>query len=314
MIILVEELFFKDSFKKNLKKLKSKKPEEKLAVLKQIRDSHDTRYIKPLTKILEDLKSPESTDFKRELIITLGILGSPFIVKDLIKMLKDKSAEIREAAAYALGRIGDKVAVPYLINALDDDAFNVRDSAASALARIKDPQAIDILVKKARDPNPEIKLSVIPALGSFVEDERVIDALVENLQDDEPQVRFPAIIAFNKIRSSKAIEPLIKNLESDDPLIQKVAADALTYNLGWGAIKDNKLTKFGERRRNELVRGEDVDKKEKAPADEKTRRIDIRVLVNEIIDLLSLDENQGLKLGNYFNKLSEKYSFFKKSD
>jgi len=59
-------------------------------------------------------------------------------VKRLIKLLKDKSPRVREAAAGSLGKRGDARAIKPLIRVLKDKDENVREAAKEALEKIRE--------------------------------------------------------------------------------------------------------------------------------------------------------------------------------
>jgi HEAT repeat protein len=292
--------------------LRHKKKDIKLAAIKEIRDLNlnERKSIRLLEALLEQTVDPDEWDVKNEAIITLGAFGSKHSIHHLAAHLNDDNSMVRESAAYALGQIKDKKVLVELVAALEDDSFSVREKAANALAKLGDARAVDALVKKARSADVKVRLSVLPSLQAFDSDMRVIDTLVEALKDKETQVRFPAIIAFNKIKSAKAIAPLIENLKAEDPILQKVAADALVFNLGWGSIENNELTKFGERRRQlllaSMVPGGVLGSLASAPAKH------FRDLTDEIGVVLGLDQQDRDKLRNYLQDLDNYYKIAKK--
>lgn len=298
--------------KKYEKLLQHKKKDVKIAAIKEIRDLNlnERKAIRLLEAVLEQTVDPDEWDVKNEAIITLGVFGSRHSIHHIAAHLNDDNPMVRESAAYALGQIKDKKTLVELITALDDDSFSVREKAANALAKLGDARAIDALLKKARFPDVKMRLSVLPSLQAFEADPRVIDVLVDTLKDKETQARFPAIIAFNKIKSAKAIDPLIENLKAEDPILQKVAADALVFNLGWGSIENNTLTKFGERRRQLLlastVPGGVLGDLASAPVKR------FRDLADDISLVMGLDDRDKDKLRNYLQDLDNYYKIVKK--
>ncbi len=298
--------------KKYERLLRHKKKEVRLAAIKEIRDLNlnERKAIRLLESVLEQTVDPDEWDVKNEAIITLGAFGSRHSIHHLAAHLNDDNPMVRESAAYALGQIKDKKVLVELITALEDDSFSVREKVANALAKLGDARAVDALVKKARSPDVKMRLSVLPSLQAFESDPRAIDTLVETLKDKETQARFPAIIAFNKIKSAKAIDPLIENLKADDPILQKVAADALVFNLGWGSIENNALTKFGERRRQlllaSMVPGGVLGDLASSPAKR------FRDLADEISFVMGLDQDDKDKLRNYLQDLDNYFKIVKK--
>ncbi|MBN2153336.1 MAG: HEAT repeat domain-containing protein [Candidatus Lokiarchaeota archaeon] len=292
--------------------LQHKKKEVRIAAIKEIRDRelNERKAIRLLEAVLEQTVDPDEWDVKNEAIITLGVFGSKHSIHHLAAHLNDDNPMVRESAAYALGQIKDKKAFVELVAALDDESFSVREKAANALAKLGDARAVDSLIKKARSPDVKVRLSVLPSLQAFEADARAIDVLVEALKDKETQARFPAIIAFNKIKNAKAIDPLIENLAAEDPILQKVAADALVFNLGWGSIENNQLTKFGERRRQLLLASGTPGGILGDLASTPTKRF--RDLAEEISFVMGLDQADKDKLVNYLQDLDNFFKIVKK--
>ncbi|MHA1683559.1 MAG: HEAT repeat domain-containing protein [Promethearchaeota archaeon] len=305
------EKLTKKDLKRFEKRLSSDKKDVVMNTLEEIHQKIDKRVTKLLTMLLENQHNPDNWDVRQKCLEILGEIGNKNAVPHMVPYLHDANPLVRETCAYALGQIGDKQAVMYLIAILRDPEYTVRENVAGALARIGDARAIDALVGNATCDDPEIRLSVMPALTAFPENEKIIDALVKGMEDDVSQVRFPAIIAFNKIKSPKAIEPLIDNLKSEDPLLEKVASDALVYNLGWGAIdRDGKLTKFGEKRRKLLK--EQLEKRSLEGATESIvveagEQIYLRDVEDALVKLLELEDDKEKKLRDYLKQVSETY-------
>ena len=309
----------KDNVKKYERIFENKKKNVKIAAIEEMREKcvDNRKAIRILEDLIDNIYNPDDWDLKNEAIITLGQFGNKHCVPHLIPNLADKNPVIRESCAYSLGQIGDKRSVMNLIALLDDEIYSVRENAASALAKLKDPRAIGPLIEKASSENVEVRLSVIPALSAFESDNKVIDILIERLHDESAQVRFPAIIAFNKIKEPRAIDGLVENLESEDPLLQKVAADALVFNLGWGSVEEGKLTRFGKKRKQQLcnamkLAGSSIDED-----DLEDDRIIPQIknfdnVAENIIDLLSLGVKEGGMVKRYLAELDEYYKVVRK--
>ncbi|MFX0099350.1 MAG: HEAT repeat domain-containing protein [Candidatus Hodarchaeota archaeon] len=304
----------KIDLKKIEKKLRAKKLDARIEALKEVQNAKAKSASTMLTEVLEETLDPGEWEFKEELLTTLGVLEVKETVPFIIPYLQDKNGMVRESAAYALGMIGDKSAVSNLIATLDDKEYNVREMAANSLAKIGDPRCIDPLLKKAKSSVMEDRLSVIPVLVEFGDNEKTIQALVDALEDEETQVRFPAIIAFNKIKNPLSVEGLIKNLESEDPLLQKVAADALVFNLGWGSIKEGKLTRFGKRRRKILAEELEAQGRQGEFREPELLIDNFDHLENRLISILSLTPKQSFRLELYIGELAKRYDIVKKEE
>jgi len=99
------------------------------------------------------------------------------IVPEIMSLLEDGDADVRESAAMALAWMGERNrrvavrAIPGLISVLKDKDGNVRGSAAMALGRIgeKNPeavrQAIPRLIGSLKDRSKVVRGSAAQALG-----------------------------------------------------------------------------------------------------------------------------------------------------
>jgi len=82
-------------------------------------------------------------------------------VKGLIKALKNRDSDIRQAAARALCKVGDSRAVKPLISALKDTEWLVRRYAAEALGFIGDKRAVAPLTDALKDPYSKYGLTPV---------------------------------------------------------------------------------------------------------------------------------------------------------
>jgi hypothetical protein len=120
----------------------------------------------------------------------------------LLKLLQNRTGEIRGRAAWALGTVGPaaREAAPALGELLKDEEPIIRLSAAYALWRI-DPQAkaaSAVLVGAWREEPPtsfpiRSRLDIVRALGKMGrEDKAVVAFLIELSRDDNRRVRLAA--------------------------------------------------------------------------------------------------------------------------
>jgi HEAT repeat protein len=175
---------------------------------------------------------------------------------NLIQLLEDENAIIRELAATHLGSLGDSRAVdPFLIHSIEDDSQYVSEAAIDALGQLGGEKAIEkliqILVKKGENRKLLMRSLVRigePALDSLSplitsDDERLsiimvqiieaiggvrsFDILFQALEDKRSLVRARIIKALGNAGNTKVVDVLIENLQDENPDIQQASAQAL---------------------------------------------------------------------------------------
>jgi hypothetical protein len=97
----------------------------------------------------------------------LADVRNPTAVEPLTQALRDRDADVRQAAASVLGEIGDKRAVASLIQALKDKDGRVHAAAATALGKIGDTQAIEPLNAALKDESDSVRSAAAQALDTI---------------------------------------------------------------------------------------------------------------------------------------------------
>jgi HEAT repeat protein len=104
-------------------------------------------------------------DVRRSLALTLGRLGDPLAVPELIRSLGDSDVETQLYAVWALGAIGDRRAVDPIISKLEHDDPGVRKMACFALGQIGDARAIPALQSALQDTAADVTWNAAVALA-----------------------------------------------------------------------------------------------------------------------------------------------------
>jgi aminopeptidase N len=182
----------------------------------------------------------------------------------LLKMLGDKDARVRRAAADSLGLLkkdADTVARLFDL-ARTDASFSVRQGALMAAARLKpdkgidlvkpflemdspsngmraaatqalaalaDDSAVTMLLDLSHDPADSVRLSALGGLGALGKGKQAVtDRLIEALDDPEKGDRQTAVFALRGRHDPAAIESLQRLAESEGlPNIAHAARDAV---------------------------------------------------------------------------------------
>jgi len=144
----------------------------------------------------------------------------------LLRLAKDKSYVMREAAAKSLGHMGNLRALPVLLALLTDSAQRVRLAAARALGKLHSPQALEPLIAMLREED-DLACAAAEALGDLG-DRRAVQPLIDRLQNmSRGSVRRFAAVALGKLRDDRAMEPLLEALKDEEPDVRSGAAEGL---------------------------------------------------------------------------------------
>lgn len=162
------------------------------------------------------------------------------LAEALLVALGDERLAVRKAAAGSLAGLGSSH-LGSLRTALNDTEWRRREGAAIALGRMGQElqdsalqaQVVTILAATLRDPDPQLRLAAIKALGRIgqcPEEEhrqQIVELLTSPLQDRDGQVRESAARALGQIGDARAAGPLVDLLQDPKKSVQTAAAQAL---------------------------------------------------------------------------------------
>ncbi|MCW5206083.1 HEAT repeat domain-containing protein [Desulfobulbus sp. F5] len=183
----------------------------------------DRSGVPELVKLLAD----KSTDVRATAARALGNLGDRSIVPELIKLLADKEVVVRCGVLEALGNLGDRSIVPELVKlfADKDNVAFVRRGVLEALGKVGDNSVVPELVKLLADKDVDVRNRAAGVLGNLG-DSSVVPVLMEMLTDEN---RTQAVAALGRLRTTQAASEIIrlKLLERGNWESQATAAFAL---------------------------------------------------------------------------------------
>jgi HEAT repeat protein len=184
-----------------------------------------------VTCLVNELKK-EDISARRVIIETLGKLRAPSAVEVLTQQLKQRSEDVRLAAAKALGEIGDLKAVPSLISTVQTDKKKrVRAEAATSLGLLRSKDAVIPLVQ-ALDPAKEtkrwVRRSAAEALG-LIGDPQALEPLMDALNDKEKVVRVAAMFGLCMLGDTKTLELLEQRAADPDEEVRQWAIRDLGF-------------------------------------------------------------------------------------
>lgn len=171
--------------------------------------------------------SDQDPDVSVAAIRALGYIGDPEAIPSLIRMLADEDFSVRSAAVESLAGMDEEGIAP-LVAALSDPEKEVRSGAAEALKEIG-----------WRPDDDEVMARFLLAQGLWSEvahvGERAIPVLISASTDPDEDVRMGVIRALGKTGSPEVIPHLIRGLSDEYTLIRKISADAF-FDIGDAAL------------------------------------------------------------------------------
>jgi cyclophilin family peptidyl-prolyl cis-trans isomerase/HEAT repeat protein len=152
----------------------------------------------------------------REIVLQSWRLGPDAPVANLLPFMDDTNAAVRWRAVFALGRLRAPAAAARMLLALRDEDVYIRSLAARALsrgyaqaARLSPATVADVLARLASDPNIQVRISALGALGSY-HDSTLSVRIVPQLNDQVPNVQVAAAEAMGNLGGSEAVKGLAR--------------------------------------------------------------------------------------------------------
>jgi HEAT repeat protein len=192
--------------------------------------------VKPLLEIVDD----PDIDLEDRWFVAriLGDFKQPGVAIALVSVLqREEDPDLSAMITGALAQIGTP-AIAALTSLLDTPN---RHQAIAALAQVRHSQTIEPLLSAIDDDDPQIRVIIIEALGSF-HDPIVLPILLEKLSDVVADVRKATVTALS-IRGESAVElGLIVHLR---PLLYDINLDVCTATaLGLARIPDPQVVEI----------------------------------------------------------------------
>jgi HEAT repeat protein len=192
--------------------------------------------VKPLLEIVND----SDIDLEDRWFVAriLGDFKQPGVAIALVSVLqREEDPDLSAMITGALAQIGTP-AIAALTSLLETPN---RHQAIAALAQIRHSQTIEPLLSAIDDANPQIRVTIIEALGSF-HDRTILPILLAKLTDVVADVRKATVTALS-LRGESAIDfDLIHHLR---PLLYDLDLDVCTATaLGLARIPDPQVVEI----------------------------------------------------------------------
>lgn len=209
---------------------------------------------------------------RRVCAVAAGKIGIMALLDELVRLLDDAEADVREGAIEALSRLAEqdgeavlriaadlagadtsekRRSAAVLYSALndaeklsllvkDEDAV-VRKTAVNSLADLKSPAAVSHLVMALADEDADVRIAAARALGE-VGGADVIDPLLLALNDEAPWVKCAVLASLAKLKDYRAVPAIMEIVEHAGGLVVISALEALAEI---GGEKVTELVKKG---------------------------------------------------------------------
>jgi HEAT repeat protein len=127
----------------------------------------------------------EDVDVRRRAVESLAYFDRPEVVSVIARAYEDSDSKMRVSAVFAMGRSADDRWGETILHELEQDDDEMRYEAARASGELGLIQAIPLLSRMVADPDLEVKLAAVWALGRMgsTEAKRVLEICYE--QGDE---------------------------------------------------------------------------------------------------------------------------------
>jgi HEAT repeat protein len=161
----------------------------------------------------------------------LATVGDHASAPTVRPMLRDRSFEVRTAAARSIGRIGDETDVARLLATLEADRSVPFATVADALIQLG-PPAIPGLRDGLRSPNVDVRAVCSEALGLLGAVDAVEDLLAHLHPVEDDEIRIRCTRALGRIGTPRAVAPLARITSTTEPATLRAVAVRSLGRLG----------------------------------------------------------------------------------
>jgi len=231
---------------------------------------------KDIYPVLVELLDDNSASIQHASVISLGRLGTPEAIDELVKpkILDSSVTNIRWAAVISVGQLGDYRIIDHMLTMLDDKEWIVRNQAVTVLKdkiqeiiKLKNithsrillkllslddeeiivlaiqgfcalgEESVNVLLDALHSLSPILRKNAARALGELTSF-RAVDSLIDIIDDEKWEVRESVVTALGEIGDRKAMDPLVTALSDNVEKVQKKAMESL---LNFSKLSTNPL-------------------------------------------------------------------------
>lgn len=155
----------------------------------------------------------DTIEVRRRAIEALGAISAPFVADLISAAYDDPNPKSRASALYAMGRSCDERWLSTIVRELENENAEIRYEAARAAGELENTQAVVPLITLLDDPDLEVRLAVIGALGS-IGGNVARQALLRCAQNENSAIHAAALAALDEVNISDdplSISPFLKD-------------------------------------------------------------------------------------------------------
>lgn len=203
--------------------LKDEEPEVRKAAVQALAGLSGERGLRPLLLAITD-DDPEVRMLAAD---ALGRSNTPAAMSALIPLLEDEDLWVQAAAARGIGRTGGEQAGELLVKHLAEATDIFLLALIEVLGKLTVQEALDPLLRLAEHEDPEVRKTVLSALGSYG-GPAVHRVVIARLADPHWSVRKTAVEMVRPVQAPGA-DSLLTKIAAEDPdhIVRQAAREAL---------------------------------------------------------------------------------------
>ncbi len=180
-----------------------------------------------MNKEIEKMLMSTEPSQRREGCFSAVELNEIEYIDDIIVLLKDSDAGVREAALYGLEAFGGLRVAAGVAPLLRSEDAGIRNAAAELLETLGE-DSIDPVMNLLHDDNDGVIKMAVDII-SIVKTRKPEKALSELINHGNPNVRGAVALCLGKIKANEAKEKLVRALGDNEEWVRFSAADGLGF-------------------------------------------------------------------------------------
>ena len=178
--------------------------------------------------LLAAMKDPSKL-VRAAVVKTLGVIGDPHMIKQLISFFNDPDPRVRANTIEAISSLGDRQAIQILLPFLDDENNRIRANAIVGIRKIGNFNLIPVLQKMLAHKDKNMRASALWAMGE-IQDANFLNFIFQFLNDRDELLRFNAVKAIGRI-NPQMLSQYLPNLRKDPSTKIRKLVTELSYKV-----------------------------------------------------------------------------------